>query len=896
MLTAIVSILKVAGQKRWYTRILSSFLLLAVVFGNGFVLKTPAMQKPGDNLPLIVLIPDQMILSGDVATQTNSQGTCVESWFSGTLTGTVILGVKPGDCSPKNWNGGTATAQVFLPAPLSPTLYTLSITWSFTNGKGLHSPYRNRLATMTLDGHPLWGKRTTQLGMFSDYYGANNAAVQTTLVVTQSVTHTLTINVPANTAWDISRIDLQAQPYPTLIHGIGYSPYRDCQYPDGALQPTRKDIEEDLFRLSHTANAIRTYSATGINAQVPAVANALELPVFAGAWLDDIPNDPIEIQSLISLAKTYHLDAVIVGNEFFLRHRNQQALDNLKNYMLQVKNSIPPGIPITTAEIDSLMFDWSGADQLTPSINPAYRSILELEDIVLVHIYPFWNGMPIQGAANFTVQRYRAIQALMEREFPGQNKRVIIGEAGWPSGGGENIKAVPSLENQSRYLREFLNLANQYQVEFFYFDAFDELWKREGDGVGQHWGYSYTDRTAKHPFYGVLLQPQPDLVLPSSIFLPVTFNLSSPITAPPPGNKLVDVVYKDWPEAVDGFVASGFMGDIHNIQLDECYRADAAEGEMSVHATFTPTGTLGWGGVYWQYPDGNWGDNAKGIDLSAANKITFRARGAKGGERIKFFAGGIGDATTPYHDSLRPEVSTGFILLSSAWQTYTINLHNQDLSHMIGGFGWSTDKCANPNGAEFFLDNILYEYDPDLPPPPGPGPLFPVYTDAAAPDNHYTPAGWMGNTDQINLNECWQENPHSVNTSIRNDYFGVSGWGGVYWLFPANNLGDRPGGYDLTGAKRLTFWARSDTPNASVKFLIGGVGYPNGTDCSSRNNPFPDSACPKIETKITLGPSWTKYTIALPQGRDLHLLVGGFGWVAESPVTFYLDDIIYEFQ
>ncbi|HEX7975412.1 MAG TPA: glycosyl hydrolase family 17 protein [Anaerolineales bacterium] len=562
--------------------------------------------------------------------------------------------------------------------------------------------------------------------------------------------------------------------------------------------------------------------------------------------------------------------------------------------MLQVKNSIPPGISITTAEIDSLMFDWSGADQLTPSINPAYRPILELEDIVLVHIYPFWNGMPIQGAANFTVQRYRAIQALMEREFPGQNKRVIIGEAGWPSGGGENFKAIPSLENQSRYLREFLNLANQYQVEFFYFDAFDELWKREGNGIGQKWGYSYSDRTAKHPFYGVLLKP--DLVFPSSVFLPVTFNLSSPITAPTSSSTLVDVVYKDWPEAVDGFVASGFMGDIHNIQIDECYRADTAEGETSVHATFTPTGALGWGGVYWQYPDGNWGDNAKGKDLGAANKITFSARGAKGGERIKFFAGGIGDATTPYHDSLRPEVSTGFILLGSDWQTYTINLRNQDLSHMIGGFGWSTDKCANPDGADFFLDNIQYEYDPNLPSPPGHGPVFPVYTDAAAQDNHYTPAGWLGNSDQIKFNECWQDNPHSGKTSIRNDYSGLSGWGGVYWLFPATNWGDRPGGYDLTGAKQLTFWARTDTPNASVKFLIGGVGYPNGIDCSSRNNPFPDSVCPKIETPLTLSPNWTKYTIALPEGRDLHRLVGGFGWKAESPVTFYLDDIIYEFQ
>jgi hypothetical protein len=36
------------------------------------------------------------------------------------------------------------------------------------------------------------------------------------------------------------------------------------------------------------------------------------------------------------------------------------------------------------------------------------------------------------------------------------------------------------------------------------------------------------------------------------------------------------------------------------------------------------------------------------------------------------------------------------------------------------------------------------------------------------------------------------------------------GWMVIYWQQPPNNLGDRKGGYDLTGAKQLSFWARGE--------------------------------------------------------------------------------------
>ncbi|MFT3892764.1 MAG: hypothetical protein QM730_14125 [Anaerolineales bacterium] len=92
-------------------------------------------------------------------------------------------------------------------------------------------------------------------------------------------------------------------PWP-LIHGLAYSPYRDCQSPDTPNQPKIEDIRQDLKIISSMANGIRTYSSTGINAEIPALAREMGLTVSAGAWLGkDKETNELEIQGLIDIAK-----------------------------------------------------------------------------------------------------------------------------------------------------------------------------------------------------------------------------------------------------------------------------------------------------------------------------------------------------------------------------------------------------------------------------------------------------------------------------------------------------------------------------------------------------------------------------------------------------------------
>jgi hypothetical protein len=107
--------------------------------------------------------------------------------------------------------------------------------------------------------------------------------------------------------------------------------------------------------------------------------------------------------------------------------------------------------------------------------------------------------------------------------------------------------------------------------------------------------------------------------------------------------------------------------------------------------------------------------NVTGYDLTGSTGLTFWARGAIGGEQIEFFVGGVGRnattgvATNPYPDSMPRYPAVGTIsTLTTNWQQFTINLPVQNLTNIMGGFGWYATATQNPSGATFYLDDIEY--------------------------------------------------------------------------------------------------------------------------------------------------------------------------------------------
>ncbi|HEX6836554.1 MAG TPA: hypothetical protein VF334_08265 [Polyangia bacterium] len=169
------------------------------------------------------------------------------------------------------------------------------------------------------------------------------------------------------------------------------------------------------------------------------------------------------------------------------------------------------------------------------------------------------------------------------------------------------------------------------------------------------------------------------------------------------------------------FVSSGFMGDgstAGTIAMVPAKTGDSTDcngmrasssAAGSCHAvTYTPpaSGGMGWGGVFWQYPANNWGMKAGYALPAGAKKVTFQARGQKGGEKVTFLAGGIQGAGNPYTDSVKATVT---VTLTNTWMPYSIDLSGQSYSQVLGGFGWTmvaTD--AGARGA-FFVDDIEWQ-------------------------------------------------------------------------------------------------------------------------------------------------------------------------------------------
>ena len=84
-------------------------------------------------------------------------------------------------------------------------------------------------------------------------------------------------------------------------------------------------------------------------------------------------------------------------------------------------------------------------------------------DYIFAHFHPYWEpgGIPIDQAVSFIGEKYNYLKSL----YPG--KKIVVGETGWPTAGEIRGGAVPSLENQKRFLNEFVTWAKNNMVDFY---------------------------------------------------------------------------------------------------------------------------------------------------------------------------------------------------------------------------------------------------------------------------------------------------------------------------------------------------------------------------------------------------------------------------------------------
>jgi hypothetical protein len=246
---------------------------------------------------------------------------------------------------------------------------------------------------------------------------------------------------------------------------------------------------------------------------------------------DDKANEA-EIDAALNLAHQGLIDSIIVGNETLTAASGNTTSTGARlqkreliEYIRQVKKKLASSkIPVSSAQ---LYGDWESNLDLAQEV-----------DFVVAHFYPFWDGKPVGGAAATVVDNYKTLKANLRAKY-GHDVRVVIGETGWPSGGPPRGEAIPSPDNQRRFLSEFMAISCTNSIPFYYFEALDEEWKwpegtkwegsslplPEGDRtfsgrwIGSSWGIFQSNGRLKSQFRGMFDELAPGSRVNRDIFV-----------------------------------------------------------------------------------------------------------------------------------------------------------------------------------------------------------------------------------------------------------------------------------------------------------------------------------------------------------------------------------------
>ncbi len=260
-------------------------------------------------------------------------------------------------------------------------------------------------------------------------------------------------------------------------NGIDYGPFTDGQNPFHGDSPTKEQIMADMPILKSLTDKIRIYSSTGIFKEIPKIAKQYNLQVVPTAYLGtNKSKNELEINSLIDLAKTNdNIPYVVVGNEVL--KRKDMSNNDLISFIQKVKNEIK-FLPVTTSDDHASLIN-----------NP---DILNVVDVVFVNIHPYNDGISIDKATDYVINKVKQLQ----KQVP--FKKVIVSETGWPTSGKAIINAVPTLSNQHLFLTTFLKKAKSLNAGYFIFQAFDQQYKVKKEGeAGTNWGIYNSNRMPK---------------------------------------------------------------------------------------------------------------------------------------------------------------------------------------------------------------------------------------------------------------------------------------------------------------------------------------------------------------------------------------------------------------
>jgi exo-beta-1,3-glucanase (GH17 family) len=258
------------------------------------------------------------------------------------------------------------------------------------------------------------------------------------------------------------------------LFGVDFGPYTKAGEDPDLTSLTPAQLEARMRPLAKHVQWFRKYGTERGLEYAGQVAHKLGCKIAMGAWLSqDLAANEVQIENLIAAAARDEVDMAIVGSETL--ERGDLSAAQLIAYIERVRTSIPDGIPVCTADTYNLL--------------EVRTEVVDACDVVLVNIYPFWEGLDIDRA----IGSLASMQSLLDEIT--QDKPVWLSEVGWPSAGNPVDDAVPSPRNAARYFSSLVSWAREKDVPCFYFEAYDEPWKGSSEGtVGSHWGLFHGSR------------------------------------------------------------------------------------------------------------------------------------------------------------------------------------------------------------------------------------------------------------------------------------------------------------------------------------------------------------------------------------------------------------------
>ena len=246
------------------------------------------------------------------------------------------------------------------------------------------------------------------------------------------------------------------------VYGLNFGPYiQNDENPGLEGAPiTEEKLKDRLAKLVGRAQWVRTFGCDDELRDMGKLAHAMGLKVAAGAWLNsDMENNTAQMDCLIEQANLGHADLAVIGSENFLR--GDLTVADLAGYMDRFRQEAP-GVPVSYADTHNMLL--------------THPEIVDELDVVMVNYYPYWEGAALNEAVAVVHGWHQYMEAIANK------KPVMVGETGWPSCGDTIGNAVPSPENAAAFFLNFVSWARANNVDYFYFEAFDEPWKSGSEG------------------------------------------------------------------------------------------------------------------------------------------------------------------------------------------------------------------------------------------------------------------------------------------------------------------------------------------------------------------------------------------------------------------------------